>query len=310
MDWLLRLIGCAAVGLFGACRPAGPGGPGPGGGAAFVRPDGPLGEEQAGRYVLELVNRDRSELGLEPVEWDEVAARAAKRHAQDMAHHGFTGHWGTDGSVPEQRYTEAGGDQMVQENAGCFFDGVVRELAEDPRIFPAELEMIQAAFMDEVPPNDGHKKNILKPLHTHLGVGVAQPEGRKEVCMSQEFVDVHGEYEALPATARPGQVLEVRGEVHEPMEFGGVGLARIPLPKPVSFEELSQRGTYPVPEPDVLYFPKGYKTPKPVHVENNRFSIEIEVGSAGKGLYEVSIWGRPAGEEALIPISIRTVLVR
>ena len=73
------------------------------------RPKGPLSQEQGQAYLLALVNYDRGEHDLGPVEWDEVAALAARRHVDDMVKHGFTGHWGTDGSVPEERYTDAGG---------------------------------------------------------------------------------------------------------------------------------------------------------------------------------------------------------
>jgi len=40
-----------------------------------------------------------------------------------------------------------------------------------------------------VPPNDGHRKNILKKWHTKFGVGIAVPVGIQQPCMSQEFVD-------------------------------------------------------------------------------------------------------------------------
>ena len=56
------------------------------------------------------------------------AARAATRHAADIARHGFTAHIGTDGSVPELRYTEAGGTGLVMENVGCFADATSRPL--------------------------------------------------------------------------------------------------------------------------------------------------------------------------------------
>jgi hypothetical protein len=129
--------------------------------------------------------------------------------------------------------------------------------------------------------------------------------------MAQEFVDAYGQYESLPAKAKPGQRVHVAGEVHEPVKFGGVGLARIDLPEPLGFEVLSSRGGYNVPEPYVIYFPAGYKTPKPVAVEGSRFSIEVELAApAAAGLYEVSIWGQHGGEKALVPISLRTIPVR
>ena len=63
------------------------------------------------RYVLALVNRDRAEQKLPPVVWDETAAQGRRRpRRRHGARHGFTAHVGSDGSVPEARYTDAGGD--------------------------------------------------------------------------------------------------------------------------------------------------------------------------------------------------------
>ena len=191
------------------------------------RPQGLLDLDGARRYVLALVNADRQTLGLAALERDAVAEQAGQEHAEDMAHLGYTAHWGSDGSVPEERYTRAGGVHFVQENAACFFDADRRPLDREPRFEPAALEQIEAAFMGEVPPHDGHRTNILKTTHTGLGIGLAQPEGLRQPCMAQEFVDVHGEYEALPRKARLGQSVRIAGELSS--LFGG---RRIDLAKP------------------------------------------------------------------------------
>src|ERR1019366_10551465 len=69
-------------------------------------PKGLLTIAEARAYMVRLINRDRAGAGLSPVSLDDgVATRAGQAHAQDMAVHGYLGHWGTDGSVPEQRYT-------------------------------------------------------------------------------------------------------------------------------------------------------------------------------------------------------------
>src|SRR5690349_13429597 len=73
--------------------------------ATVARPDKPMPLGEAQRYFLKLVNRDREAEGLEPVVWDPIAERAGREHAADMAEHGFTSHHGTDGSVPELRYS-------------------------------------------------------------------------------------------------------------------------------------------------------------------------------------------------------------
>src|SRR6478736_6428550 len=79
---------------------------GAGGAVPGLRPDGSMNVEQARPYALELVNRDRAQHGLKPVVMDDAANRAGQRHAEEMAKVGYTAHWGSDGSVPEQRYSE------------------------------------------------------------------------------------------------------------------------------------------------------------------------------------------------------------
>src|SRR5450432_1243921 len=185
-------------------------------------PKGLLNLEQARRYVLTLVNHDRAEYGLSPVTLDDAATRAGQRHAEDMAKAGYTAHWGTDGSVPEERYSEAGGSDFVQENAGCFADAQPRTLERPARFEARLLEQVERAFMDEKPPHDGHRKNILKATHSALGVGVAKAKGVDIACLSQEFVDDYGDYSALPSVASAGGTLHVEGDVKGGVAFGGV----------------------------------------------------------------------------------------
>ncbi|HVY28532.1 MAG TPA: CAP domain-containing protein [Polyangiaceae bacterium] len=275
------------------------------------RPSAPAATDEAIGYLLTLINRDRAAAGLEPVALDPTAAIGAERHARDMAEHGYTAHWGSDGSVPEQRYTEAGGTDLVQENVACLFDGVPRELDPNPHYDPALLEQLEKMFMDEVPPNDGHRKNILKPGHQRVGIGLAQPAAVNQPCLSQEFVDDWGDYDELPKQASRSVSLHVAGTVHEPLRFGGIGVARIDLPAPKSAKDLNQTSVYRIPEPETLYFPPGFKTPKPVKVEGQAFSIDIGLGPKSRaGRYEVSIWGKEQGKNELFMVSLRTIVVK
>jgi hypothetical protein len=263
--------------------------------------------------MLALVNSDRQREGLAPVELDEVATRAAQRHADDMTRRGYRAHWGSDGSVPEQRYTEAGGEHLVHENVTCFFDGKARELEPRPRFLPEEIEEAERTYMAEKPPNDGHRLNILIPTHNRLGVGLAKAKGLAQVCVAQEFLDVYGDYDPLPKTARAGARIVVSGRVDAPAVFGGVGIAKGPLPAELYPSDLNSTSTYMMPVPYATYFPKGYVTPREVKLENGRFSIELAL-DRGPGRYAVSVWGRfPEGGKAkpnqLDMLSLRTVLV-
>ena len=267
---------------------------------------------QARRYMLELVNRDRRSMGLGPVELDEGApTQSAERHARDMALNAFLGHWGTDGSVPEQRLTEAGGADMVLENAFCITDEKRRELESDPRIDASEVERAEGMFFHEVPPNDGHRKNILKPFHRRVGIGfaLARPSANEILvpCISQEFVDVLGTYDPIPRSVKAGTKLHVAGTLVNEVVMGAVGVAKLETPKNLSTAEANKRRAYPVPKPDVMYWPKGFVTPLPLVVEGQHFSIDLPV--PGPGFYEISIWGKRPGDTDYATVGLRTLRV-
>jgi len=288
----------------------GEGAPSPGKPAPLERPKGPLPRKEAQQYLLALINRDRAAQGLPAVAWDETAAQAARRHAEDMAHNGFTGHWGTDGSVPEERYTAAGGDGLVMENAGCLGDAVAREPDPDPRFTVDSIERVQSTFMAEVPPHDGHKRNILTRSHTSVGLGLAKPKDIDVACMAQEFVDHYGTYEVIPKKAKVGDVIRVAGEIRAPATIAGVGLSRVDAARPRKPKELVKMGGYPIPKPYVTYFPKGYKTPIPLEVAGNSFHIQVPLDDARRpGLYGVTVWVTFGSSKELRIASLRTIQV-
>jgi uncharacterized protein YkwD len=278
-------------------------------------PRGTLSIAEARRYMVDLINRDRASYKLAPVTLDEGApTRAGQGHAEDMATHGYLGHWGTDGSVPEQRFSDAGGQDMVLENASCFTDEHARKLDRAPRIDPQSVEQAEAMFFHETPPHDGHRKNILKAWHKRVGIGVAQPVATPtEIpvpCFSQEFVDPYGSYAAVPRKVHVGATLHVEGSLLAPAAFAGVGMARVDFPQPLPVEELNRRRAYPVPTPYQMYWPPGFQTPIPVKVNGRNFSIDVPVSDSGKpGMYELSIWATMPDASDPVMVGMRTLQV-
>jgi uncharacterized protein YkwD len=278
-------------------------------------PAGQLSVRDARRYMLALINRDRAREGLAAVDLDEGPPTvAAQRHAADMASHGYLGHWGTDGSVPEQRLTEAGGVDMVSENALCYTDERPRKLDPSPQLDAARIEKAERMFFDEVPPNDGHRKNILKPFHKRVGIGIAQSLATAtEIpvpCIDQEFTDPYGTYAPVARAMHVGDRLQVEGRLSPGASVGGVGLARVDLPKSIDVAELNTRRSYLTPAPYQMYWPPGFVTPIPLQVKGHAFSIDLPVSDHDKkGLYELSIWAKVAGGKDFVIVGLRTILV-
>jgi len=268
---------------------------------------------EARRYLVTLVNRDRATMGLPPVELDDEApTRAAQRHAEDMAKHGFLGHWGTDGSVPEQRLTEAGGADMVLENALCFTDEKRRALDPHPRIAVKDIERTESMFFDEEPPEDGHRRNILTPQHTKIGVGIALPLARPgEIpvpCVTQELVGAYGTYASLPRKAKLGDRVRVEGALDEEAKIVGVGVARAPVPRRLSVADANRRRSYPVPAPYEMFWPRGFKSASPLEIVENGFHVDVPLSDHGRpGLYEITVWAKVPGAEGNVIVGLRTI---
>jgi hypothetical protein len=283
--------------------------------ATIARPTRRLTVPEARRYMVALVNRDRATQGLAPVALDEGAPTiAGQAHAEDMARLGYLGHWGSDGSVPEQRHTEAGGADMVLENALCFTDEAKRKLDPVPTLDPVQIERAESLFFDEVPPNDGHRKNILKPGHTKIGIGIAQPVATPTElpvpCFTQELTDGYGTYAALPKRAKVGAVVRVEGTLTSGARPTGVGIARVVRPAPIAPAELNKRRSYPVPKPFLMYWGQGFVTPLPVTIDGSKFGIDVPLSDkAQPGLYEISVWAKLGGEGTHTIVSLRTIAV-
>ncbi len=207
---------------------------------------------QVEHMVVDLVNQDRQKAGLTPVTWDETAARAAVQHVQEEADKGYISHWGMDGAKPQLRYTRAGGLDAVDENESVTlwlqggFQGVSK----------ADLYKIvaqhESLMVNEQPPNDGHRKNILDPHHT--GVGIAIAVGKYGIAMAQEFTNHYAVLNPVPLTAASGSTVTLSGRIFPGYQITGVYAVWEQLPQPMTRDQLMQTHSYSDPPWDNLHF--------------------------------------------------------
>jgi uncharacterized protein YkwD len=110
--------------------------------------------------IVILVNTERAKAGLKPVAAEPRLARIAAAHAADMAQHSFVGHVGSDGADMIERALRGGyGYAYIAENVAGG---------------QKSAETAVASWMS----SGGHRRNILAPEATQMGVGHAIEGGR------------------------------------------------------------------------------------------------------------------------------------
>jgi uncharacterized protein YkwD len=122
-------------------------------------------------FALNLVNQDRANSTLSPVSLGE--SRAGQQHANSMLRYSYFSHFDTQGFKPYMRYTLLGGVGAVSENVaymtwqGSHF--MSTSSVED------SISTLEEAMMynDSLCCNNGHRLNIINPLHNRVSLGLA-----------------------------------------------------------------------------------------------------------------------------------------
>lgn len=273
---------------------------------------------EARNYMVSLINADRKKFKLGPLLLDPIASAAGQKHTDEMAANGFSGHWDLSGKKPTQRYTELGGTHNDSENV--FFLGYTAKkfklISSGPCFSPATLRMMQAGFMSEKPPDDGHRIQILSPEHNKVGIGLslAKQSGFHDTyCLSQEFIDDYGTYEKIPLNVSVGKVFQIKGSLAPGFILYDIAIYWEELPKPMTVEELIKTGSYGEGANECIHSGApgtdffGLKVWKIKGREN--FSVNVKPHRSWKpGLYFVRIWARPNKNKEPIVVSKRTML--
>lgn len=107
--------------------------------------------------VISRTNMYRQQHGCPALTFNQLLTNAAQGHAVDMATHDFVGHTGSDGSSPWDRMERAGYQwSAAAENAAAGY---------------SSPESVVDGWYNEVPPNDGHRLNMLNCGLQDIGVG-------------------------------------------------------------------------------------------------------------------------------------------
>ena len=117
-------------------------------------------------YMLDLINEDRAENGLDPVVLG--TNTAAQQHAEEMLNAGYLAHWNLDGLKPYMRYTLAGGFNYEGENVS----GPPYYTDPDTLLHQNVLDLLKNA-QEGLMNSPGHRRNILDKWHKKVNIGIA-----------------------------------------------------------------------------------------------------------------------------------------
>ncbi len=273
--------------------------------------------------MLRLINRDRSRHGLQPVELEPQASSQADAYCRTQIRNGTTGHFTTDGQSPYMRYSFAGGNDGVSENAAAWsasYNFSDRALYEMTRLS-------QEAMMAEVAPHDGHRRTILDPFATHVGIGIAWEKG--EFRLAQEFVRRYVTWQRpFPRSAAAGEPVVGAGKPMNGYRVEAISVHHEPIPEAMASRVANALTTYKLPEKRRDFLPRlpsyirahddgTFRLIRGQYTDGRRgdfycgpdgtFTFEVPLRD-GPGVYTVVLWVAKKGQKT--PVAVSNISIR
>lgn len=122
-------------------------------------------------FALNLINTDRANQSAPPVTLG--TNQAAQQHADSMLKYDYFSHFDTQGFKPYMRYTLLGGVGSVTENVAYITwqgDHLTSTASLESSISLLEHGMM---YNDSACCNNGHRLNIVNPIHNRVAIGLA-----------------------------------------------------------------------------------------------------------------------------------------
>ncbi|MEO7918815.1 MAG: CAP domain-containing protein [Thermoanaerobaculia bacterium] len=252
--------------------------------------------EPAAKAVLfRRINAERTSAGLPSLRYDLFASKVGDAFCQQSAEEGWVGHWDSRGRAPYQRWGEAGGVDYHAQNVGA------HTRIGAPIDDPPEKLMLEShgAMMAERPPDDGHRRTVLDPIWTHVGIGVALVAG--EFRLTEEYSRHVMEWVEVPANPVPPRgAARFSAKLPRGWSAGAVEIAYEAPVQPMSAKEIGRRHSYSYPQAIHNYMPllpagqrwsTGDRGDFDVR-SNGQLTLDVPIDH-GKGNYYVLVFATP-----------------
>lgn len=293
--------------------------------APLAQGEGPLDETRITlrQQMVQVINIDRQAHGLAPVQLDIEASAIADEYCRLQIANGTTGHFTTDGYAPYMRYSFAGGNDGVSENAAAwsanyrFSDRAVYQMARKS----------EQAMMAEKAPHDGHRRTILDPYATHVGIGLAWQNG--EFRMTEEFIRRYVSWSRpMPRTASIGDFVTASGRPADGYRVEAISVHHESMPEAMPARLANSITSYSLPESRHDYLPRLHSVARQrvdgtIHLvraeytdgsrgdfavaNDGSFTFDVPFRD-GAGIYTVVVWVTKKGDRT--PIAASNISIR
>ncbi|MBI3940725.1 MAG: CAP domain-containing protein [Acidobacteria bacterium] len=251
--------------------------------------------------LVERINQDRTRMDQPPVSFLGDLSQLADEHCREMLQWDYVSHWNRAGLKPYMRYSSGGITDHTAENIASLKDTSFR-----PVMGHIWQEMIRRheSLLHEQAPDDLHRKSILNPQHTHVGIGLAYDE--TGMTLIEVFAGRYLSVAPLPRRAKLSEKVSLRAKsVSRDFKLEGISIFYDELPRPYSAGDLAATHSYGFPDAERIL---RRRLPSPyvyqgggageIRVDpDESFVCEIEFFKKQPGVYTVVVWLKKDGAE-------------
>jgi uncharacterized protein YkwD len=231
---------------------------------------------------LDVINNSRKKYRLQPVKLDILASRVANKMCREAAENEYTSHWNLAGEKPYHRYAFAGGYDHVSENAFAEWTDGSYEISS--ALISSKMKTGHEGFMREKAPYDGHKKNIIDPLHNWVGIGYHITS--QQFRYYEEFINRYLTFGIIPSVLRPGEPGRINVDTKGNGYLFFMTIYREDFPVPMKVSQLKKTGGYDDFSRETYRTVPGWDLSK----YRNGTSYSIPLNFQKEGLYYIHIY--------------------
>lgn len=167
------------------------------------------------KFALTLLNEERSSRGLAPLQWDNEVSKMAQQHVAELSQRGLISHYSKNGENPDLRWTKKGGTGMFEEGLVQF---------SHPSSKKANKGII-VQLMDTLASRQDDREALFSPHATNFAAAYAWSPDKTRLIFCTATVTNRAHMHSLPETAKLGEKIELKGEIHEPYQFARISVA-------------------------------------------------------------------------------------